>query len=139
MVKFRQVWTILGKPGQVWTSLGKSGQVETSLDKFRQFSTIFFVISRNQRLMRDMPHFMVEIVHTIKMDSYWLCGAAPMKKLMVLLALPKVIEGRLVNIGKLSHYRLIFTVIISYITYFVIKFWTRHFFKIINLFRFEYV
>ena len=50
--------------------------------------------------MRDMPHFMVEIVHTIKMDSYWLCGAAPMKKLMVLLALPKVIEGRLVNIGK---------------------------------------
>ena len=50
--------------------------------------------------MRDMPHFMVEIVHTIKMDSHWLCGAAPMKKLMVLLALPKVIEGRLVNIGK---------------------------------------
>ena len=55
--------------------------------------------------MRDMPHFMVEIVHTIKMDSYWLCGAAPMKKLMVLLALPKVIEGRLVNIGKLSYYQ----------------------------------
>ena len=54
--------------------------------------------------MRDMPHFMVEIVHTIKMDSHWLCGAAPMKKLMVLLALPKVIEGRLVNIGKLSYY-----------------------------------
>ena len=72
--------------------------------------------------MRDMPHFMVEIVHTIKMDSYWLCGAAPMKKLMVLLALPKVIEGSLVNIGKLSYYQLIFTVIISYITDFLIKF-----------------
>jgi len=57
-------------------------------------------LPQNQRLMRDMPHFMVEIVHTIKMDSYWLCGAAPMKKLMVLLALPKVIEGRLVNIGE---------------------------------------
>ena len=71
--------------------------------------------------MRDMPHFMVEIVHTIKMDSHWLCGAAPMKKLMVLLALPKVIEGRLVNIGKLSYYRLICTVIISYITDFLIK------------------
>ena len=85
---------------QVWTSLGKSGQVLTSLGKSQPF---FFVISRNQRLMRDMPHFMVEIVHTIKMDSYWLCGAAPMKKLMVLLALPKVIEGRLVNIGKLSY------------------------------------
>ena len=68
--------------------------------------------------MRDMPHFMVEIVHTIKMDSYWLCGAAPMKKLMVLLALPKVIEGRLVNIGKLSYYVPInfYSSMISYIT-----------------------
>ena len=77
--------------------------------------------------MRDMPHFMVEIVHTIKMDSYWLCGAAPMKKLMVLLALPKVIEGRLVNIGKLSYYR------------FCDKIMNKTLFKFINLFRFEYV
>ena len=100
MNKSWQIWTILGKFGKA--SLGKFGQV---LNKFRQnFQPYFFVISRNQRLMRDMPHFMVEIVHTIKMDSYWLCGAAPMKKLMVLLALPKVIEGRLVNIGKLSYY-----------------------------------
>ena len=86
--------------------------------------------------MRDMPHFMVEIVHTIKMDSYWLCGAAPMKKLMVLLALPKVIEGRLINIGKLLYYLLNFTVMI---TDFLIRFRTRHFLKIIYLFRFEHV
>ena len=51
-----------------------------------------------------MPHFMVEIVQTIKLESYWLCGAAPMKKLMVLLALPKFNEATQENAGVVQIY-----------------------------------
>ena len=36
-----------------------------------------------------MPHYMVEILHTIKLETHWICGAAPMDKLMVALTVPK--------------------------------------------------
>lgn len=42
--------------------------------------------------VRDLPHFKVEILHTVKLDCYTICGLAPMDKLLVLLAYPKALN-----------------------------------------------
>ena len=45
----------------------------------------------NEVRTKDLPQFMVEIVYTIPLEGYWISGIAPMDKLVVLLATPKVI------------------------------------------------
>ena len=40
--------------------------------------------------LRDLPQYLVEIVHTINLECYWICGLAPMDRLIVLLVMPKV-------------------------------------------------
>ena len=40
--------------------------------------------------LRDLPHYLVEIVHTINLECFWICGLAPMDRLIVLLVMPKV-------------------------------------------------
>ena len=44
----------------------------------------------NEAKLKDLPEFMVEIVHSFRLDTYWLSGIAPMDRLLVLLAIPKV-------------------------------------------------
>ena len=39
---------------------------------------------------KDLPHMICEIVNSINLECYWICGLAPMDKLMVLLVMPKV-------------------------------------------------
>ena len=40
-----------------------------------------------------LPHFMVEILHTVPLEGFWLSGLAPMDNLIVLLATPKVFSA----------------------------------------------
>ena len=43
----------------------------------------------NEARARDLPHYMVEILHTIPLEVYWISGLAPMDNLVVLLTTPK--------------------------------------------------
>jgi hypothetical protein len=46
----------------------------------------------NEAKAKDLPQFLVEITHTLKLDCNWICGIAPMDKLLVLLTKPKVLS-----------------------------------------------